>query len=376
MKHEQNGVVPIRVLLALAFGAVVESGCTIAPHMHGHDHSRMMRSADAATAPPQAAASPPQVAVSPTEAAVSPPQAETPPPQAETRRGEATLVPPVGNSLADYRLGAEDLLQITLFNVPESEKGVTPRVMEERVSQQGRITLPLLGDIEVAGLTITTLERELEKRYDKYLYNAQVGVLVKEYRSQKISVIGQVQKPGVYELPGPRTVLDLLAMAGGVNTLSAGTSVRLYRHGSQGLQSYGLDLAAMHEGAESPYLALTQDRDVIDVPEARRFFVDGAVKKPGPYFLNHSYTLTEALATAGGLDTLAAPSGVTILRRRHSGEVEPIRADVNKILALRAADPQIEPDDMIAVPTSMAKFILDRVFGRFGIALGLTPFLI
>src|SRR5713101_2231423 len=144
-------------------------------------------------------------------------QATTSPVSSEINRSLTSIALQTSFSSIEYRLGPEDLLQITLFNVPETEVGATPRRLEVRVSQQGVITLPLLGDITVAGLTTSALEQTLQERYKEYLRNPQIGVFVKEYRSQRISVIGQVRKPGVFELSGPKTLIDLLAMAGGVS---------------------------------------------------------------------------------------------------------------------------------------------------------------
>src|SRR5713101_1820068 len=123
---------------------------------------------------------------------IVPPQAATSQAQAEINRALVSSAFLVPASSADYRLGPGDLVEITLFNVIE-EVGVTPRKIEVRVSQQGMITLPLLGDITVAGLTATTFEQVLEERYKKYLRNPKVGVFVKEYNSQRISVIGEVR---------------------------------------------------------------------------------------------------------------------------------------------------------------------------------------
>jgi polysaccharide export outer membrane protein len=83
-------------------------------------------------------------------------------------------------STADYHLAPEDLLEITLYNIPESEANITPRKTEVRVTQEGVITLPLLGDVPAAGLTPSALEQSLRGRYDQYLHNPQVGVYVKE----------------------------------------------------------------------------------------------------------------------------------------------------------------------------------------------------
>jgi polysaccharide export outer membrane protein len=266
----------------------------------------------------------------------------------------------------DYQIGPEDLLQITLFNVPEQLTGVTPRRMEVRVNQQGVISLPLLGEITAAGLTTSVLERSLAEGYKRYLRDPEVGVRVSEYHSQRISVIGAVRNPGVFQLTGPKTLVDLLAMAGGINE-RAGSQVHIYRKQSEGQYTYVVDLLGL---AGSPELVNmpVQPGDVINVLQAGMFFVDGAVGRPGSYPLSQLYTLTQALAVAGGVNaTLADYSSVAIFRRRESLEADRISVDLKEILAGRAGDPRIEANDVIVVPTSTAKYLVERFLGRIGL---------
>ena len=141
------------------------------------------------------------------------PQQPPPAPQAELNRALTVLAQHSTAASADYQIGPQDMLQITLYNVPATETGVTPRTTDVQVSQQGIIALPLLGEIRVTGLTVAAVEGELRLRYATYLHEPQVGVLVKEYRSQRVSVIGAVQHPGVFALAGPKTLIDVLALA-------------------------------------------------------------------------------------------------------------------------------------------------------------------
>lgn len=280
----------------------------------------------------------------------------------------AALIDP--GSSADYHLGPEDLLQIiifdVIFDVPEREAGVTPRKAEVRISQVGKITLSLLGDVVAAGLTPSALEQSLRSQYGKYIHNPQIGVSVREYRGQQVSVMGAVRAPGVYQLTGPKTLVDVLSMAGGI-TERAGGQVYLYRQGPEGRQSQVIDLLIL---AGNPELVNMPVRagDVINVPQAGMFFVDGAVDSPGSYTLNRPYTLTQALAGAGGVTrTLASYSDISIFRRRDGLEAEKIPVDLGEILAGKQGDPQIEADDVIVVPISTAKYIVERFLGRIGL---------
>ena len=267
---------------------------------------------------------------------------------------------------ADYQLAPDDLLEITLYNIPESESRITPRKTEARISQEGMITLPLLGDVRAAGLTIVALEESLRQRYDKYLRNPQIGVNVKEYRGQQVTVTGAVKAPGVFQLTGPKTVIDLLSMAGGIGE-RAGSQMYLYRQGSEGRQSYIIDLPAL---ARNPGLVNmpVQPGDVINVPLSGMFFVDGAVGSPGSYPLAQSYTLTQALAIAGGVTVaLANNKEVSIFRRRDGLEAEKITVNLNDIRDGKADDPQVAPDDVIVVPISTGKYIVERFLGKIGL---------
>src|SRR5262245_27336220 len=239
------------------------------------------------------------------------------------------------SSAADYRIGPEDLVQITIYNIPEQDARTTPRTVALRVSQQGVIVAPMVGELTVKGMTTTDVERELRQRYSKYIRSPQVGVMVSEHR-QRVSVMGAVQKPGVFELTGPKSVIDALAMAGGV-TERAGNQVHLYRQDSNGArQSMVIDLVMLANSAAGidnakDAVALNaplQAGDVVNVPQAGMFFVDGAVGKPGSYPLGRNYTLSQALATAGGVNAELADYGAISVNRRHGpNKMETINVD-------------------------------------------------
>lgn len=283
-------------------------------------------------------------------------------------------------STLDYRIGPEDLIQVTIYNIPEQEARSTPRTVILRVSQQGMVVVPLAGEVNVKGMTIADVQQELAKRYSKYIRNPQIGVMVTEYR-QKVSVMGAVQKPGVFELTGPKTVIDMLALAGGV-TERAGNQVHVYRQDDKGnRQSMVVDLMVL---ANNTGLAVDgknfeavnmvmQAGDVVNVPQSGMFFVDGAVGKPGSYPLGRNYTLSQALATAGGVNPeLADYAAVSINRRHGADRMETISVDLNSVMAGTANDPQVLPDDVILVPMSGFKYFVKRFIGTIvsGVSIG------
>jgi polysaccharide export outer membrane protein len=283
-------------------------------------------------------------------------------------------------SALDYRIGPDDLLQVTIYNIPEQEARSTPRMVILRVSQQGMIVVPLAGELNIKGMTVADVQRELAKLYSKYIRNPQVGVMVTEYR-QRVSVMGAVQKPGVFELTGPKTVIDMLGLAGGV-TEKAGNQVHVYRQDEKGnRQSMVIDLmilanatGAVTDGKNTQAVNMPmQAGDVINVPQSGMFFVDGAVGKPGSYALGRNYSLRQALATAGGVDPeLADYSAVTINRRHSSDKMETISVNLDAVIAGSATDPQVQPDDVILVPMSGFKYFVKRFIGTIisGVSVG------
>jgi polysaccharide export outer membrane protein len=283
----------------------------------------------------------------------------------EINQALATISMNTSAPSADYQIGPEDMLQITIYNVPTSEVTYTPRQVTARVSQQGMVSLPLIGEVKVTGFTPSRLEAHLKKFYEQYIYNPQVGVQVSEVR-QRVSVIGAVQKAGVIELTGPKTVIDILAMAGGV-TDKAGSQVHIYRQEPEGRQSHVIDLTVITNNASlitatnAGLITMpVQPGDVINVPPAGTYFVDGAVNRPGPYPLGRSYSLSQALSTAGGLNRELSSSEIFIYRRKGPGRMESISVDYNDVMAGTTADPQIEADDIIVVPINSAKYVFNR----------------
>jgi polysaccharide export outer membrane protein len=276
-----------------------------------------------------------------------------------------------GTSAANYRIGPDDLVQVTVYNIPEADARVTPRAVILRVSQEGAIVLPLVGEVTVTGKTTAEVEQELKTRYAKYIRTPQVGVMVTEYR-QRASVMGAVQKPGVFELMGPMTVIDMVAQAGGI-TDKAGHQVLLYRKEPDGRRETAvIDLIVlanpMGQVADSKDAAMVnipvKAGDVINVPQAGMFFVDGAIRRPGSYPLSRSYTLTQALATAGGADPeLADYATISIFRRYGPNNVQAITVDLENVMAQKTEDPKLQSDDVIIVPMSGFKYFVKRFVG-------------
>ena len=160
---------------------------------------------------------------------------------------------------SDYRIGAQDLLAISVFGVEELNK-------EVRVNSNGQISLPLIGGVMAGGRTIPELESELAKKYTEgYLQKPQVTVFVKEFTSQRVTLEGAVNKPGIYPITGKTTLLQAIALAGGVDdkTVDLGGIVLMRQiNGKRMAAAY--DLRQVRKGAVDDPLIYGDDIIVIE----------------------------------------------------------------------------------------------------------------
>jgi polysaccharide biosynthesis/export protein len=147
-----------------------------------------------------------------------------------------------------YKVGSQDVLEFSVFQVPELTKA-------SQVNDNGSVNLPLVGEIQAAGLTAQDIERDLTKRLKaKYLQNPQVTVFVKEFNSQRVTVEGAVKKQGVYPLRGKTSLLQSIAMAEGLDA-GADSSVVVFRMTEKGRTAARFDMAEIRSGiAEDPLL--------------------------------------------------------------------------------------------------------------------------
>jgi polysaccharide export outer membrane protein len=210
---------------------------------------------------------------------------------------------------SDYLLGAGDLLQITVFEAKDLNTTA-------RVSSRGHITLPLLGQVGVKGLTARETEIKIEKLYrSKYIKDPHVSVFVKEHMSSRVTLVGQFKQPGTYEYPSKQTLLDVMALAGGL-TDKAGNIIQVRRHHAPPGEPNVL-LIDMSQLIKEGRLDLNVDingGDIIFAPEAGHFFVDGAVRDPGSYPIRGKLRLNEALVTAGGIRPWGLKDSIVLIR--------------------------------------------------------------
>jgi polysaccharide biosynthesis/export protein len=245
---------------------------------------------------------------------------------------------------SDYLLGAGDLLQITVFESKELNAKV-------RVSSRGHVTLPLLGQVMVKGLTAREAEIKIEKSYRaKYIKDPHVSVFVEEHMSQRVTLVGQFKQPGTYEYPSKQTLLDVMALAGGL-TDNAGNMVQVRRHNARPGEPNVLviDLDQLIKKGRTDMNVDINGGDIIFAPEAGHFFVDGAVRSPGSFPIREKLELREALVTAGGIRPWGLKDSIVLIRNFEGKGRTGIDIDLNNP---DNQEIEIKDGDIIVVKTS------------------------
>ena len=246
----------------------------------------------------------------------------------------------------NYVVGPEDLLDVQVFG----EDDLTRQV---RVNGEGEIVLPLVGALKVAGMTPKAIEQRLMQAYGtNYLRNPQITLSVKEYRHQRVSVTGAVDKPGYYEIIGPRKLLEILAMAGGPQdkgpSARAGDTVNITRQqGSP--QTLIIDLKRLEVQMDPELNVTVNSGDVVHVPFAGNAYVLGGVRSPGCIPVRDNLTLSQALAVVGGADPVLASSQVKIMRLDAQRNPVTITAHLGKVMSRQEEDVPLKENDVVVV---------------------------
>ncbi len=235
----------------------------------------------------------------------------------------------------DYRLGAGDLLKIAVFDHDELS-------IDARVSQTGNITFPLVGQVPVAGLSTRDAELLLARRLmdGAFLKLPQVSILVSEYQSQKVAVMGQVTKPGQYPLDASKKVIDVVAMAGGLLNDTAADDATLVRaDGSRVV----IDLQKLFDGDPAMNLDI-HDGDTVFVRRAPQFYIYGQVQHPGQYRLARNTTISQAISIGGGLTPRGTQRRAIVKRLDAQGKEHKYSV---------ADEDVLQPDDVLLIKQSL-----------------------
>jgi polysaccharide export outer membrane protein len=304
---------------------------------------------------------------------------------------QSLATPPADSEQGEYRIGAHDLLEINVFEAPDLNRSL-------RVSAGGEISMPLLGTVQSSGLTARELEGTLEVKLLQYMKDPHVGVFVTTVESHPVSVVGAVKKPGVFQIRGTKTVLEMLSMAEGLSD-DAGDEVLVMRgaglqFGSDstrssanpdvapspapqpaaqdppnaatpvnlpGNETVKINLKDLLESGDQRYNVPVYPGDIVKVTRGGIIYVIGDVKKPGGFVLktDQNMSVLKAIALAEGLNSTSAKSRTKIIRTdEHSGKRTEVPIDLGKVLAGKAPDTPLRPADIVFVPNSSGKTVL------------------
>ena len=293
----------------------------------------------------------------------------------------------------EYRIGPDDVLDISVFAAPELNRMV-------RVSSSGDISLPLLGSVRSAGLTPMGLESYLEDLLRRsYVKDPHVSVFVRDLQSHPVSVMGAVKAPGVFQVRGPKTLLEVLSLAGGLSDDAGDTAIIMRRatsvsqpdrvpstistafppasdtatgassgnahpdSDSQEAEGVQVNLKDLLDSADRHYNLAVYPGDIVKVTRAGVVYVVGEVKKPGGFTLKSSEKLSvlQAIALSEGLMRTAAKSNARVIRTDPiTGERKQFRIDLNKIMKGKDQDVVLESRDVVFVPNSAARTTFSR----------------
>ncbi|PUA18726.1 polysaccharide export protein EpsE [Glaciimonas sp. PCH181] len=239
---------------------------------------------------------------------------------------------------SDTPLGAGDALKISVFGNPDLS-------LETKVSEAGNITFPLIGNVNVNGLSTSDAEKKISGLLidGGFLRNAEVNILVTELQSQQVSILGQVLRPGRYPISGTRNVTDMLAVAGGVGP-EGGDTATVVRTRDGKTTKQVINLVEMIQSSDMKENLTLINGDMVYVDRAPKFYIYGEVQHPGGYRLERNMTVVQALSIGGGLTPRGTERGLRVKRRDTSGSVQMIDVKNDEVL---------RPDDVVYVKESL-----------------------
>lgn len=329
--------------------------------------------------------------------------------------GRGSSATNTGNVLAaideDYRIGPNDVLEIEIDDAPELS-GV------RRVNANGTFLMPYLGRLTAKGKTTEDLEEIIAKGLDqRYIFNPKVSVVVKQYNSRSFFIQGAVRSPGVYQIEGRPTLLELLTVAGGLandhsstafvirkikpseNTASENqeaavadnepTSQRpryslptppttpVSENGKPNTMPqytlYKTNLVGLLRGNFGQNFSL-EPGDIVNIPQTEMFFVAGEVQAPGSFALKDGTSLRQAIALAQGTNFKAAANRTVIFREnQETGQRQEIQVDLSAVMSGKANDVSIQANDIVIVPNSKMKTIAAPMLSALGLSAVRVP---
>jgi polysaccharide export outer membrane protein len=242
-------------------------------------------------------------------------------------------------SQAEYRLGAGDVVRITVYQNPDL-------TVEGRISEAGTLSFPLLGNIRIGGLTTSEAERRIADglRNGNFVKQPQVNILVTQVRGNQASVLGQVNRPGRFPIEvADMRLSDLLAMAGGIATSGADVITLVGTRDGRPFRRE-IDLPAVFRSNGRQDDLVIQNGDVVYVERAPMVYIYGEVQRPGAFRIERDMTVMQALAAGGGLTQRGTERGLRVHRRTPDGKTQVLQP---------AMDDRLRDGDVVYVRESL-----------------------
>ena len=239
----------------------------------------------------------------------------------------------------EHTLGPADVIRVTVFQNPELS-------VEARITEQGTVNYPLLGSVALSGMTVSAAEQKIAKalRDGGFVLKPQVTILVSQIRSNLVSVLGQIAKPGRYPIESTNSkVSEVIAAAGGVVPGGADVVTLVGTRNGKPVK-FDVDLPAVLQGGKSELDIVVANGDILYVDRAPFIYLYGEVQRPGMARLERGMTVMQALAASGGLTQRGTERGMRIHRRDANGVVRVIEPRMNDF---------VERDDVIYVRESV-----------------------
>jgi polysaccharide export outer membrane protein len=235
----------------------------------------------------------------------------------------------------EYRLGPGDLVKITVYNNPDL-------ATETEISSGGKISFPLIGEVAIGGMTRSQAEKAISASLGKggFIPNAHVNLLVGQYRSQQVSVMGEVNKPGNYPINKPTSVAEVIAMAGGIGPKGSKVITIIQKDANGRAVEQEFDMKRLLPGGDAAHLRLGYD-DIVVVPPLPVFYIYGEVRQPGSYPIAPEMTVRQALSVGGGLTIRGTERGIQMERKGKDGRLYTRRAQLTE---------KVQANDVLHVP--------------------------
>jgi polysaccharide export outer membrane protein len=293
--------------------------------------------------------------------------------QTTTSQNGAGPVQSSANEVRDYQIGPGDILSIAVTDAPEFTG-------KFRVNQSGYLELAALPPLQASGKTPLQLAKDLAQALEtaRLYTNPIVNVFVDEYHSKNVTVVGAVNKPALYPLQHPTSVLEVISQAGGLSPTAGNKITVVSPMGSNAeaertrAVTRTLDLSKLQSGQDPAMNMEVKDGDVVSVGTAEVVYVVGSVIKPGGYVLpdqSSGMTALQALAMSQGPTGVADTHHAVIIRRSADGSArQELPIDMQEVMKGKTPDVHLEANDILYLPTSGKKQTL-RTMGEVGLTL-------